>query len=1581
MSEKMPNQEYLPLPEVQDKDLVDILSYEVIEDNNDSIKMELSINNPSGEQIKSIQVKEISSRIISQKYEDGKTTAIIELRNPIHYISRYSIMSITSQGALNLPFTRKFEDNERNIYVDFYKTVSTIEDWKQINNSPTENYRLINDLDFLNCGKEIIITEQYKGKIDGNGHTIKNIRIPQDAKDYGLIYKLDGEIKNLNVENYFKENPTNSQYLGFISLAYSNAVVDNVHLKNERFSSSIVNGSNMTGGLIASGSDLIIRNCSVTGITINLIGDLNNARAGGLVGYGSNVRIDNCFVQDLDINTKGALIYYGIGGLIGRDSGGIVKYCYTTGNIKTDAENTGGIYGFTTGKVENCYSLVNIMSQTDYVGGIGGYDNNTSVVSTFKNLYLGNIYSAKQSNYVNRIQGNTTTEEENYAYIGQKINGFIRTEDLGAQKLLTNSEIFDINTYKQILEFKDEYNYDGLDEGILPKLYNTDGLTILPNQKDNKIGIEAIFIEEIEAEKADVNTARARVVVNNPSGVELTGVTIEYANVQVSANVFDNGKTYIDLIITPEKAYDSYTISNLLYMENGEEKSLSTQAKLNIQFYNEINNFEDWQKIDSESAQNYRLNTDIDFSGKINPKINVSIGRLEAEGNGHTLKNLEVNLNGAAKGFIKEIKNSLKNITFENITVNNTAKSGNYTGLIVRNTANIDNVTFKDITVNASKMSYVGTIANNSAISIKDVELQNITVSANQYVGGFLGITDSGIFQYINVNGANITAASNYSGSVIGKITARDIYRISDITANDVNVKGVNYTGGILGQGRAQNFTITNSNIEGVSYVGGAVGVIDYHSSDNRNFLSENCTITGTGNYIGGIAGELRQVYAAFSVNNNINGKGNNATSVGGISGVIYNELRESGAIGTTIKNEGRNSGGIVGYLSGAIYYSYSCDCTVEANQNAGGIVGEYRSGYLGYCYNNNTVTAYANGAGGVVGFLNNKDMTGANYTSRVYQSYVAGAKITAPTEAGGLIGRIVENLYDSRYYYSNYVEAYINCNTTLVSLGVGGDKEQNNAINKFYVYEKSTINNQVVTTNVDNIKSENFITRDDLYQRQTYTKIGLNSYYDFSKISQGKYPLVQVSNRIIARQEGIDFPPAQVQAQLRTLNKVAALFNLNKNVSLPKVNIYATGANLVNIELEDTGSDLLLKYTPQGQEEKTIEIDEKVYTFKYDYQTKVDLILTNGLNSQNITIIPNEVANEISLINGKTYSLNDDKIYKEDEILEGEFVNLYKEFALGKNGKIYNIETGKWEDDVTKGFVLQEESTSIESNKYGEVEIETYANFTVVKNGEQETEKEGKILVKDGEISVIDTTLENNVNGEIINKYNGNEYQTILNKDGKLCDLKTPLTYPENFINKNIKSITTNSSNEPYVTVEYESGKVITFDYTTGEIIFDNNVKEDISLIDYIKNSLSLGNVMESVIENSNEEYQKSVDLKETLQVNPIETVLQEISSNDNTEQTETIKTNEKYVTAYDNKNKEYVVYKESELLNVEKEEYQSENSKISQSAELTKYYGAQKQIEKQTNGLVWIVPTIVATIISLVILIRRNIRKNRQC
>ena len=126
-----------------------------------------------------------------------------------------------------------------------------------------------------------------------------------------------------------------------------------------------------------------------------------------------------------------------------------------------------------------------------------------------------------------------------------------------------------------------------------------------------------------------------------------------------------------------------------------------------------------------------------------------------------------------------------------------------------------------------------------------------------------------------------------------------------------------------------------------------------------------------------------------------------------------------------------------------------------------------------------------------------------------------------------------------------------------------------------------------------------------------------------------------------------------------------------------------------------------------------------------------------------------------------------------------------------------------------------------------------------------------------------------------------------------------------------------------------------------------------------------------------------------EKLQQNPIEKVVEDMQNNqyegNNTSNTENnvvssnVQTDTKYITAYDDKTKEYVVYKEAELLDLEKEDYQSENSKISQSADLMQFYSTNKETANQTNGLVWIIPTIVAIISGLAILLKRNRNKKK--
>lgn len=100
----------------------------------------------------------------------------------------------------------------------------------------------------------------------------------------------------------------------------------------------------------------------------------------------------------------------------------------------------------------------------------------------------------------------------------------------------------------------------------------------------------------------------------------------------------NKGKTYINVKAKPHKFYDTYKISKATYKEQGVTKEQSLEGKIELQFFKEIYNFEDWQNIEKGTNQNYRLMNDIDFTGKTQVNSNVTIGRLEANNGNKTLK-------------------------------------------------------------------------------------------------------------------------------------------------------------------------------------------------------------------------------------------------------------------------------------------------------------------------------------------------------------------------------------------------------------------------------------------------------------------------------------------------------------------------------------------------------------------------------------------------------------------------------------------------------------------------------------------------------------------------------------------------------------------------------------------------------------------------------------------------------------------------------------------------------------------------------------------------------------------------------
>lgn len=848
MPDVMPRQEYIELPKVEDEDLADILSTEIIEQKPDEVTILCNVHNPSGEQIVEIQVENLTSEILSQEYADGISKVKIKLSNPRLYVSSYSIMSITTQGAFGNNYTRTFEENERILSVKLYKQIYTVADWKTMNQSPTENYMLMQDLDFINYGQDIVIAN-YSGELNGNGYTIKNI---QNVGN--LITNLNnGTVINLNIENIILEPIVSN--IGLIGTA-TNAKINNVHIKGGKIESDVID-TKIIGALIGYSTGTTVQNCSGNNITID-IKNSSKATVGGLIGQTHGTNIENSYVQKLNLLTQNVASSDGIGGIAGNITGySSIENCYTQGNMNVNTKNTGGIAGHVNeSAITSCYSSISIKSETDYVGGIIG-NNETSTYGSIqttseRNLSIGDIYSTINSDYIKRISG-TQVEKNNYAYEEQKINGSISNEPMDAI-LLTTEELKNQNTYTQTLEW-DAYDYTGVENGILPKLYYTNTKELLPYQEDNLLEAnKELEIEEIEIQKEQTQVI-GRLVINNPNQVEIESITIQDMENQITKQNWERNKTYLEFTATPTRYYDSYEITKLTYRENGEEKEKEVSIKIDAIFYKEIYTYEDWQTIEIGTYQNYRLMENIDFTGKNDIKTNLTIGRLETDGEKRKLSNIELSLNGNNQGFIQNVQNNLENIVFENITLIQTS-TGNtsYFGLILNNSANFNNIEFKNITIEAPKTDYVGTISQIPNGNLENIELTDITINAKNYVGGLGAYVITRDIRNVNASNINITATENFVGGIIGyqNINTDQESKIENIVIENSNIIGRNYVGGVFGNGKVSRTTIRNSNISGNSFVGGIGGQFIGGRGDTEmaDLLAENSIIQGTGEQI-----------------------------------------------------------------------------------------------------------------------------------------------------------------------------------------------------------------------------------------------------------------------------------------------------------------------------------------------------------------------------------------------------------------------------------------------------------------------------------------------------------------------------------------------------------------------------------------------------------------------------------------------------------------------------------------------------------------------------------------------------------
>ena len=1347
LPECMPQQDYIELPEVKDKDLADILSIEVLEQGTNKVKLRLIVNNPSAEQITQIQLKNINVDILSQEYVEGKSEVVVELHDPVMYVSNYSVQSITTKGAFNAPYTRNFEDGERTIKIDLYREINSIDDWKNINNSPTENYMLMTDLDFANEGSNIRISKTYTGKVNGNNHTIKNIILTSDF----LFNDLKGTIENINIQNFKQDKAETAAVYGLIWNA-TNAVIDNIHMKDVKITINS-NVSCNVGALIGNANTgTVIKNCSAINVSIEKASEeaIQTSKIGGLIGSFGGISVENSYVKNINIISKNAVTQY-VGGLIGQISLGKVENCYVSeGKISSEKKGLGGLVGYssttTSVEISNCYTNIEIRSEDDKIGGILGNDAGTDLNNVSHNFSVGNIYSSKESEDISRAVGNSLEEENNYAYQGQRINGYIVNDELGA-KLLSYNELCIQDTYTNIIGLGDAYDYSQVSQGILPKLYDTTGEWLLPNQEDvnidNNLNLE---IGNITFEKLSTDTVNALIEINNPQEVPITGIKIEDMNISIEKNTTRQGITYIELNGVPTRYYDSYRISEIKYEENQSEITKEVNAKINVRFYKDLYDFSDWQSIEKGTYQNYRLANDIDFSGRTDVNKELTMSRFES--NGYTLKNINISTNEDYGSLIKEITTTLSGVNFENIEI--TALSNNYIGVIANSTGKISNVNFNGVTINAQKSNYVGCISYSTG-SFYEINLNNITINANTYVGGLVGRQLDNSFANIVGDNIEIDAVGNYTGGIIGYVTQSIVLTNTNIDLTNSNINGKSYIGGLIGYSNCEleNGNLKESTVRGNTYVGGLIGRKDYVTNANIQYSTvSDSEIYGTNTYIGGIFGYINQSTSYLKVKNtDIIGETVNSKYVGGITGYMPDFTYSYVAVEEcNISSQGSYVGGFAGEIGSSgdgLNNSYVKGTTIEGYSYVGGISGQVTE--IQNIYSiliNANITATNSTAGGIFGYMKNKDMTAAIRIIKFYNINVADSKICAKTNVGGLVGNVEAELFSngtSKYYYNNYVHVKLESeDEEKVSIGIGGYKIDNTKLINTYSYKYSTINGQYVSENPDTLNEFKYLTSDELKLESTYkNKLGWGSNFIYTSLKNDKYPLV----KNITEQTGVDLPNDDDYIS-------------NNNVVEQNIETLENTFNYDNKEIQTYSTYSLITAedgTNATRSSKLYVKDNKLYALPDSFM---------NANGEMITLVANNII--LDNYNGKEYETvlgSDGKIYDLKESIEypENFVNSDIE-SIGNNlhSDVKEVEViYKNGDKINFNYQTGEIISSSEAGATEKTGIFHYLKEKIAEIGNSNSRLSQEIKNKYEESKELQTKLEETPVEEAIEKQN----------------------------------------------------------------------------------------------------------------------------------------------------------------------------------------------------------------------------------
>lgn len=237
-------------------------------------------------------------------------------------------------------FTPKLQglDPNANKAVGVHKAdIYSVDDFiTQLSQYPDGEFTIMDDLDFVNKSYNVgtvLISGVFDSVINGNGHTIKNL------KNATIFEQFNGEVDNLNVDKFdygaVYYTGVNAQYVasGQSDRSQSNIAVFakkslNAAYSNMKFSKITIFGHDNVAVVVSVDNNSTFENINVSHASVNAGKDNNQ---------GNNVST-----------------------FISEKTGGLIKNCYVHGEIFNKGKNSGGIVGIAHGNVtiENVISNI-----------------------------------------------------------------------------------------------------------------------------------------------------------------------------------------------------------------------------------------------------------------------------------------------------------------------------------------------------------------------------------------------------------------------------------------------------------------------------------------------------------------------------------------------------------------------------------------------------------------------------------------------------------------------------------------------------------------------------------------------------------------------------------------------------------------------------------------------------------------------------------------------------------------------------------------------------------------------------------------------------------------------------------------------------------------------------------------------------------------------------------------------------------------------------------------------------------------------------------------------------------------------